>query len=708
MQIANDETVLGDFGNAKFSYRGVESTFFRRADRFFVNTDGPDGKLHDYEIQYTFGVTPLQQYLIAFPGGRYQALSIAWDTRPKERGGQRWFHLYPNERIDHRDELHWTGLQQNWNYMCADCHSTNLKKNYDAATDTYKTSWSELNVSCEACHGPGSRHVAWAREGKPDAGDGAKGLTVRLDERRGVSWKIDAASGNARRSAQKTGNAEIEMCAQCHARRGQIAGDYEAGRPFLDHYLPALLAPPLYHVDGQQRDEVYNWGSFLQSRMYAHGVTCSDCHDPHSGKLRAPGNAVCGQCHAPQRYDAAAHHHHQPGKAGAQCAACHMPTATYMVIDPRHDHSLRVPRPDLTISLGVPNACNPCHRDKRPKWAADQVAKWYGHVRGGFQKFAPALHAASQGLPDAIPQLQAVLTDEGQPEIARASAALAMSHIPDPASVAAARQALGDGGVLVRHAALSTLEFLPPEQRTRLAAPLLDDPVRIVRMEATRVLAPVPAAAFTPAQEEAFSRAAAEYEAAQRFNADRPEHRTNLGSFFAQRGRPDEAEAEFRAALKLQPAYVPAYVNLADLRRAQGRDREAESVLREGLKVVLDKASLHHALGLTLARLQRMREAIRELARAVALEPGQARFSYVYAVALNSTGRQGEARKVLDQALARNPGDRDLLIAAATSSRDAGDRAAALRYAERLAARSPADPAARQLLEELRPANAGP
>jgi hypothetical protein len=306
MQHASGQTVLGNFNDAKFSYGGVTSTFFKRGEKFFVNTDGPDGKLREYEIKFTFGVTPLQQYLIEFPDGRLQALSIAWDARPKSQGGQRWFHLYPKERVTYDDELHWTRPAQNWNFMCADCHSTELRKNYDPATDRFKTQWAEISVGCEACHGPGSRHLEWAatqspplkkggkggfesipeiplippfpKGGKVPRSDPTKGLTVSLDERRGITWNHDAATGNAARSQARATEREIEVCAQCHARRGQFAEGYAPGKTFLDYYRPALLMSSLYYADGQQRDEVYVWGSFLQSKMYASGVTCSDCH----------------------------------------------------------------------------------------------------------------------------------------------------------------------------------------------------------------------------------------------------------------------------------------------------------------------------------------------------------------------------------------------------------------------------------------------
>ena len=382
MQEARDDTVRGDFNDASFTHFGVTSRFFRRNGGFFINTEGPDGKLADYEISHTFGVTPLQQYLVSFPDGRMQALSIAWDSRPREAGGGRWFHLYPDERIPPEDELHWTRPSQNWNWMCAECHSTNLRRNYDSATDRYRTIWSEIDVSCEACHGPGSNHLAWA-EGMaanqaPDpALVATKGLVVALDERRGVTWS-PAADGKPVRNPPPRGHREVEVCAQCHARRAGLADGLNHGAPLLETHDPVLLSPGLYFADGQQQDEVYTYGSFLQSRMHAQGVTCSDCHDPHSGRLRTPGNSLCAQCHPPARYDQPGHSLHPHGSAGAQCVACHMPVRTYMVVDPRHDHAMRVPRPDLSQRLGTPDPCTACHQDKDTAWAAEVIAAAFG------------------------------------------------------------------------------------------------------------------------------------------------------------------------------------------------------------------------------------------------------------------------------------------------------------------------------------------
>ncbi|MBP7981741.1 MAG: ammonia-forming cytochrome c nitrite reductase subunit c552 [Arenimonas sp.] len=696
MQHADAKTVLGDFNNASFTYNGIVSEFFRKGDAYFVRTDGPDGKLAEFEIKYTFGLDPIQQYLVEFPDGRLQALSISWDSRPAGMGGQRWFHLYAGENVDASDELHWTRRAQNWNYMCSDCHSTDVRKNYDEATDTFNTSWKEISVGCEACHGPGSAHVQAAKAG--GAHDPGK-LTAHFIERNGVSWIMDAATGNARRSEPRTGDAEIQVCAQCHARRGQVADGYRPGDAFHDYYRASALAPGLYHADGQQRDEVYIWGSFAQSKMNQAGVTCSDCHDPHTQKLRAEGNAVCAGCHMPAKYDSESHHRHPQGSTGAQCANCHMPETTYMQIDPRRDHSLRVPRPDLSIGSDTPNACNGCHRESDAAWAADAIKAW-GRQPKGHQQFAAAFASAADGKADANARLANIAAGLEHPGIARAGALELLAGYPTPMSAFAAEKALSDADPLVRRAAVSALQNLPPERRLPLLAPLLNDPVRTVRMEAASALADGMQGADAE-QQRAFVKAAGEFEAAQRFNADTPEARSALGSFYARQGRLAEGEARLQSALKLEPRFVPAYVNLADLYRVMGRDADSERTLRAGLAQAPQSAELHHALGLALVRLKRMPEALAELQRAALLAPENPRYAYVLAVALNSTGKATAALKELRRGLEQNPGNLDLLIAGASIGRDSGDSKAIREFVQQLINRYPNDPNVRQFLQEF-------
>jgi predicted CXXCH cytochrome family protein len=698
MQIASAGSVLGDFAGSHFSYAGVVTRFMRRNDGFVIRTDDADGRLRDFVAKYTFGVRPLQQYLIELPGGRLQALSIAWDTRPKAEGGQRWFHLYPRESVTHGDELHWTGRQQNWNFMCADCHSTNVRKGYDASADAFRTTWSEISVGCEACHGPGSRHVAWAR---PLVRQGDNGLTVHLTERRGIEWAVDARTRQPARSRPRTTSLEINVCAPCHSRRGQIAEGYTAGAALEDYYVPELLTPGLYYPDGQQRDEVYTYASFLQSRMAAAGVTCADCHEPHSGRVRKPGNQLCTQCHAGSKYDNPAHHFHQPQSAGAQCVSCHMAATVYMGVDARRDHSFRVPRPDRSARMDVPNACTGCHKDRSVSWADDQIRTRTGRIPAGFQSFAEAFDAAEKSQPGAEGALGLVADDRSFPPIVRASALARLAIAPTPRAIDAAVRNLADADATVRRAALTVLEALPPENRAATVTPLLNDPVRSVRLQAAWLLAPAAATLSGTPSGPAFRRAADEFVAARRYRADRAEDRTTLGVFFAQLGRHDEAAAEYRAALRLSPRYTPAYVNLADLQREEGHEEQAEQTLRAGLGVLPKDATLHHALGLSLVRSNRDTEALAELQRAAQLSE-DVRFAYTYAVALHGAGKDRDAIAALERARARAPRDHDVLFALATFHRDAGRTADALRYAEELQEAFPEDRDAQALVESLK------
>ena len=416
-------------------------------------------------------------------------------------------------------------------------------------------------------------------------------------------------------------------------------------------------------------DEVYNYGSFKQSQMFAKGVTCSDCHDPHSGKLKLPGDGVCLQCHAADKYEVAAHRRHEGVDPPVGCPACHMPTRTYMVVDPRHDHSLRIPRPDLSVKLGTPNACNACHADKTAQWAADAIQSWHGPERKGFQHYAEAFHDAWSEAQDADPLLAAAASDRETPGFARAGALAELAPNLSTSNVGLAKSSLADPDPMVRIGALDMLASAEPQQIWPLAAPLLSDPVRGVRIRTADLLAAIPLASQPATDRVAFARAADEFVAAQRLNADRPEARLTLGSFYQRTGRTAEAEAEYKAALRLAPQFAPASVNLADLYRQTGRDQDGEASLRSALNVSPKDAGLHYALGLALIRLKRPEDALGELRQAASLAPENAQNSYVYAVALNSVGRSAEARQVLAAALGAHADNREILTALVEMSR---------------------------------------
>ncbi len=646
MAVATDSTVQGDFDDAVFEYGDITARFYRRDGKFFVNTQGPDGVPTEFEIAYTFGIEPLQQYLIPFPGGRLQSLTIAWDTEREE-----WFFLYPGQDIPADDWLHWTRGAQNWNGMCAECHSTNLIKGYDFATKTFTTTWSEIDVSCEACHGPGSRHVEWA-----DIPPMARPEVQNYD------LLIKTSDIDSRQL--------VELCAPCHSRRSEL-GDYDHTRAdLLDNIRPAVLEEELYFADGQILEEVYVYGSFVQSKMFRMDVRCSDCHDSHSLKLHKEGNELCTQCHQAEVYDSYDHHFHkrehegQPSD-GHLCVKCHMPERPYMVVDWRADHSLRVPRPDLTLEIGVPNACGQsgCHDDETDAWSAQKYGEWYGQARK--PHYGTILAAGRARDPQAQEPLARLAGDELYPAIVRATALLLLGGYPGEESTAAFNKALTDPEALVRYTAVSSLNTSDPEVLVELASPLLFDPVRGVRTLAASRLAGLPTALFKPYQREALDEALAEYIEAMEYSLDFAFSGHNLGNLYAQLGDAARAEAYYESAIEIDDLFYPAKANLAVLLNSQGRNDEAERLLRQVVQEYPEQYDAAYSLGLLLAEMNRYEDAMEYLRLAAEGMSDRPRIFYNLGLALQYLGRNAEAEAALRRTVRLEPDNLDYLYALA-------------------------------------------
>ena len=677
MQPANSASVKGDFADRSFDYFGQSSRFFRRGEQFWVETQDDNGKQRAYQISYTFGVYPLQQYLVGFEDGRYQVLNIAWDARPEAEGGQRWFHLHPEQPLLYDSPLHWTGPYQRWNSRCAHCHSTNLRKNFEPASQHYNSRYSEVSVGCEACHGAGNGHLQWADKTPGEAGakasakqiikesDSTKGLTD--NSQLGLSRWLQGRSRWQRDAGQSTAvniggsnKQQLQACAGCHSRRVLLAEGGASHRSFAEGHQLRLLQSPLYHADGQIKDEVFVYGSFLQSKMHQRGVECSNCHDPHSLKLKAEGNQLCTQCHAADTFDQPSHHHHPVASEGAQCVNCHMPATTYMQVDPRRDHSLRIPRPERSVGSELPNACNGCHQDRTPRWAADALDSWLSEQG----KTLPEDHSAALlKLPQASQQTLVELINQPLPGIIKATALTQLGATPDASSLKLLEAQLADSDPLIRRAALQAMQVFPLRYKAASAIEALWDEDKAVRLQAFQLVAEMNASQLPVASRSQFQQAEQEFRDWLALHADTPDGQLRLGNFYSARRRVELAEAHYRQALAYNPEFVPALLNLAELYRRQQRDGDARPLLMWGLALAPGEAALHHALGLLSVRQKNYPLAVRQLQQAWQLQPENRRYGYVAAVAMEAAGDLPGAIALLKRINQRFPADRQVAAA---------------------------------------------
>lgn len=627
MQHAHDSTVLGDFNNTSFVADVVTTRFSRREGKYFINTQGADGKNHDYEVLYVFGFFPLQQYLIAFPGGRLQSTRVTWDSRE-----HKWFHQYSGQKLPPHDWLNWTGGGQNWNTMCASCHSTNLQKNYDFISDSYNTTWNEINVACESCHGPGSKHSEF--------------LTTP-EYKRGVRLK------NSGFLYAKNPNPQLQLntCAPCHARKSDIAQQFVASDEIMDNLIPQIISNEFYFADGQIDDEDYEYSSFAQSKMFHKEVRCSNCHNPHSGKLIATGNTLCMSCHAPT-YNTEAHHFHKINTEGAQCINCHMPVKTYMGNDHRRDHSFRIPRPDQSIIWETPNTCTSCHKEKSNTWAAEAVKKWYGPTRA--YHFSDDLLPGSELTDKSEKHLLKLLADTLQPEIARATAANYLGRIQTQNSANALVDALKDKKPMVRYHAIQSLENFPPEFWQSVAYHTLTDKVRAVRIATAALYHQVPEALPASAKN-AYAAADAENKKYLNYQTDFAVGNVMLADYELQGGDHLGAIAHYLRGLKKDSLMNYARLNLAASYSTVGKNDEALKTLKEAALIDPQNDRIFYNLGLLYYELNDIPLALKSFQKSIQLGSENTGLYYNYGLLLQQQGKLKEAEQILLKGYAINP-----------------------------------------------------
>lgn len=649
MESADEGSVLGDFRDAELRYFGRTTRFSKHGDRFQVTTENQAGQSETFTVVYTLGVEPLQQYLVALEDGRIQALPFAWDARPAEAGGQRWFHLYPDEDVTPQNPLFWTRPQQNWNHMCGDCHTTNFAKNFSNTRGRFESRWSELGNGCESCHGPGSAHVA-------------------AQQHPGASREAPPADRSL--LGLHTQGEQFDQCGVCHARRVRLR-EGVAHERMHETWRPELVQDGLYFADGQIKDEVFEIGSFLQSKMAMRGVTCTDCHDPHAARLKAEGNALCTRCHetggVERTYDTEQHHFHAAGTDGARCVNCHMPSRTYMVVDPRRDHRIAVPRPDLSDALGTPNACTACHRERSNAWAAgairDHLAS-QGKKSGALSNtLGSSLLQVRREQPGAAASVGTLLADPSVAPIARASALAAFANRPSPDALPLIEARLRGEDPWLRLGAVQALSGVPASVRTPLLLRNARDPSRAVRMAVAPLLAELDTSAIDPQARRERAELISDYRDWLITNGDRAGAQLSLADLSRATGDLDAARVAFETALRRDETSLTAHLNFADYYRGTQQDAQAEALLRKASALYPDSADVQFALGLLLVRQKQAAAGVQALARAAELAPDNSHYAYVHAVGLYSTREVERALSTLRAARTRFPQNAELKTA---------------------------------------------
>ncbi len=654
MDHASADSVRGDFNDVYVDFKGKKNHFYKKDGQFWVNIADANGEFNDYQIKFTFGYEPLQQYMVQFDDGRVQLIPFAWDTREKSEGGQRWFYLHP-EHSDSHHEFFWTNSGQNWNYMCADCHSTNVKKQFDTTNNQYATSYSEINVGCEACHGPASKHIELVQSQNTKGSKSQLGFERNLGK--AVSEWMTTKEGATAKPSSINPTDQVMTCAQCHSRHTQISEqDHVTSGNFGDRYLLTLINGQHYYPDGQVYDEDYVYGSFLQSKMNANGVVCSNCHDPHTAKLKIPAESVCLQCHQPETYASESHHHHPLASEGAQCVNCHMPETTYMQVDARREHKWHVPRPDFSQKIGTPDVCLSCHTDKSSAWSAKVVEGWNPNSRQPDERhFAPVFSAVDQGYGGAAQALSHIAQNENHSDIIRASAIERLAPFTDANAVIAVARGAKHPSEFVRLGAVRGAANMPPAERWRILSPLLKDPVLAIRTETVSTLLPL-WQQLNDEQKAALETGFSEYQQVQAFNSDRGFAHVNLGNLFLYRGMMEEAQAAYENSIRIEPGFDAAYIYLSELYRQQGEEQQAKQSLLRGLALNPENGEFPYRLGLAEIRAKQYQQAQRHFRQATKINPQQPQYHYVLALALEKTRPQA-AVKSLRQAytLSRDP-----------------------------------------------------
>lgn len=674
MQAVSDSTILGDFSGSRYAADGVNSVFFKKGSDYILNTEGSDGRYHDYKVRYVFGYFPLQQYLIETQGGRLQSSRQSWNSRNKK-----WFHQYPGEHIHFRDWLHWTGNSQNWNTMCASCHSTNFKKNYNFERDSYSSSFSEMNVACETCHGPGSKHLAYVQSESYANGGRVKHAWLEYGK-------------------EPNNQDQLRSCVPCHTRKTDLAAEYHSSSEVLDNWIPELISSENYFADGQIMGEDYEYGSFVQSKMYKHGVKCSDCHNPHSGKIRKTGNTLCLSCHQP-KYGTEAHHFHKISGEGSQCVNCHMPQKTYMGNDHRRDHSFRIPRPDQSLVYKTPNACNTCHSNRTTAWAASAIQNRYGNNRA--YHFSDDLLPASASGPETRAHALKLAADTSQPEIARATAVFYLGKFSDLQTCEALLKYSKDEQAMLRYQAFRALQNFPAENWLADASHGLTDKVKAVRIAAADLYHLAGELRLPSNAKKAYNLANAENKAYLHYQRDFAVGNVMVADYYLQESDYKNAIVHYLRGLQKDSLMNYPRLNLASAYNGVGLNQNALAVLNQAAQLDPENESMLYKLALIRYEMGDPTGSDSCFKKALATGKASAEVYYNYGLLLQQNNNNQQAESILLKGHAIFPVSSKLLFALSSFYLQKGQTAKALHYGRALYQSEPMNQSYQELYQYL-------
>jgi len=589
LQPATDQTAFNP--SRSFRHGSATTTVLIQGGEYQIVTLGLESNLQPYRVERVIGSAPLIQFLTPFPGGRYQVQEASYDPKSNQ-----WFYVYGNDIRNPGEFGHWTGRGMNWNSRCAECHNTELKKNYDAATDCYHTTMAEMGVGCEACHGPLKAHNEW--------------------QKANPNTKLHDPTVSPLSPTQI-----VELCGSCHSRNTDLTGNFKPGDSLFDHYaLEILDGAQRWYPDGQVKDEDYEFVSFLSSKMHQAGVTCLDCHNPHSAKNTLSGNELCMRCHnggyskAPV-INPAEHAHHKLTSRGSDCVACHMPVTVYMQRQPRRDHGFTIPDPLLTKELGIPNACNRCHSDRTTDWALQYTEQWYGtNMNRPTRERTRWIAAAENGEAGAKNKLIGLLADTNQPPYWRAVAAAFLAQwANDQAAQSVLLSALKNQHPLVRERAARSLEPVIGDSNVVSALTrMLRDPSRNVRVAAAWVLRRTV---------DMHSLAGMDLRRMLDLEADQPTGQFAEAMFLLSRQQPADALAHLKKATAWDPLSPPFLCAQAQLQDQLGQLDAALKTLDQAEAAVPDDPHIPYVLATIMVRHGRNEEARAAAKRALKLQP---------------------------------------------------------------------------------------